>query len=289
MIDELKAIAIFAKTVEAGSFRAAAKQLDLAPSVVSYHVSKLEHTYGVALLYRSTRKLSLTDKGKKLFAHAKQMVKEAESGFDILANESTTPAGSLHITLPAVLARDPLINQIAAFAIDHPKVDLRINFSDIQQDIISSGIDLAIRVGTLKDSALKAKRISQIERKLVAHPGFCKKKINKPRDIEGLEWITMEMMPPTKIFRDKRGNRIEIACESRIKVDSADAMCQLAIAGLGLATPPTFLVETEIAAGKLVELLPALQVQPLEVYAVWPANAPRESLTNRLIGYLNQG
>ena len=96
MIDELRAIAVFAKTVEAGSFRAAARELSLSPSVVSHHVSQLEDKLGVALLYRSTRRLSLTHDGEKLFHHAKEMLASAENGFDAIAKRANEPTGKAY-------------------------------------------------------------------------------------------------------------------------------------------------------------------------------------------------
>src|SRR6185437_2160385 len=154
MIDELRALAIFAKVVEAGSFRSAANALKLSPSVVSHHVAQLEERLGVALLYRSTRQLSLTSEGEKLFNSAKTMLSAAEEGLNSLAFRATEPIGKLNLTVPAMLTKSLLVADIIAFAKTFPKVVLSINFSDIQQELIREGIDLAIRIGDLKDSTL---------------------------------------------------------------------------------------------------------------------------------------
>ena len=105
MIDELRALAIFAKVVEAGSFRTAANILKLSPSVVSHHVAQLEERVGVALLYRSTRRLSLTYEGEKLFISAEAMLSAAEKGFNSVAYHATEPTGKLNLTVPAMLTR----------------------------------------------------------------------------------------------------------------------------------------------------------------------------------------
>lgn len=172
MIDELRALAIFAKVVETGSFRSAANALKLSPSVVGHHVSRLEKRLGVALLYRSTRRLSLTHEGEKLFTSTKAMLSAAEKGLDSVAYHASEPTGKLNLTVPAMLTRSPLVSDIAAFAKEFPKVALSINFSDIQQDLIREGIDLAIRIGDLKDSALKSKRLFTMKRKLVVAPAL---------------------------------------------------------------------------------------------------------------------
>lgn len=290
MIDELRAMAVFAKTVESGSFRSAAKALDLSPSVVSHHVSQLEERLGVALLYRSTRKLSLTHEGQQLFESAKAMLAAAEMGLNGVASRSSEPIGRLNLTLPAVLTRSVLIKSIAAFANAFPKVSLSINVSDHPQDLIRDGIDLAIRIGGLKDSTLKAKKLFRMERKLVMAPAYGKnrKSPRHPKDLNDWDWVHLKMRPTHKVLINPKGDRYQIDYDPRITVDSVDAVCQLAVEGIGLASPPSFLVEKDIKAGRLVELLPKWSIESLDVYAVWPPNASRESLTARMIQFLKR-
>lgn len=288
MIDELRALAIFAKVIEAGSFRSAANALKLSPSVVSHHVAQLEERLGVALLYRSTRRLSLTHEGKKLFISAKAMLSAAEQGLNSIAYSAEEPTGKLNLTVPAMLTRSLLIDDIAEFAKMFPEVSLSINFSDTQQDLIREGIDLAIRMGNLKDSGLKSKRLFTMTRKLVASPVLMDKHPSpqQPQDLFKWNWIGFKVRPHTKKLIHQSGKKFLIDFEPRIIVDSMDAVCQLAIAGLGLATPPAFLVAENIQQGSLVEPLPKWQPESIPVYAVWPPNVPKESLTFRLMTFL---
>jgi DNA-binding transcriptional LysR family regulator len=288
MINELRALAIFARVIETGSFRSAAKILKLSPSVVSHHVAKLEERLGVALLYRSTRQLSLTFEGEKLYASAKSMLSAAENGFNSIAHQAPEPTGKLHLTVPALLTRSPLVSEIAAFMKTFPKVALSISFSDIQQDIIREGIDLAIRVGNLKDQALKFKKLFDLKRRLVVSPDYmANHKLPKgPKDLMHWQWIGLKMRPNMKVLINQAGKRFSIDFEPRIVTDSVDGVCQLAIAGLGLATPPAFLVAEDIKQGHLVEPLPDWQAEPLPVYALWPPNVLQESLTYKLISFL---
>lgn len=288
MIDELRALAIFAKVVEASSFRAAANELKLSPSVVSHHVSQLEERLGVALLYRSTRQLSLTSEGETLFASAKSMLLAAERGLNSVAHQTSEPSGKLNLTVPALLTRSALVKDIAAFVKTFPKVALSISFSDIQQDVIREGIDLAIRIGNLKDSALKSKRLFDLKRKLVVSPDFM---INheiprSPKDLIQWDWIGLKMRANTKKLIHQSGKTFSIDFEPRIIADSVDAVCQLAIAGLGLSTPPSFLVAEDINQGFLAEPLPDWHPESLPVYAVWPPNVTKESLTFKLLAFL---
>lgn len=290
MIDDLRPLAIFAKVVQAGSFRAAAHLLELSPSVISHHITELEKRLGVALLYRSTRKLSLTFEGERLFAQANAMLIAAETGLNHIAHQATEPSGKLHVTLPAMFARSPFLKDIADFARTYSKVSLQMNFSDSVQDIIREGIDIAIRIGNLKDSSLKAKRLYHMQRSLVAAPSYLKSKklIRKPQDLIGLDWIGLKMRPNTKQLLSESGRGFTIDFNPRIVADSMEAVCQLSIAGLGLATPPTFLVEEDLLQERLARPLSSWSPEPIPVYAVWPNNVSKESLTYKLLTYLDR-
>jgi DNA-binding transcriptional LysR family regulator len=117
MIDRLRQMAIFAKTIDHGSFRGAARELRLSPSVVSHHISQLEDNLGVALLYRSTRKLTLTREGEKLLAATQKMLEAVEGELLDLSVSARTPSGELRITIPSVLSQSGFTDQIAAFPV----------------------------------------------------------------------------------------------------------------------------------------------------------------------------
>lgn len=288
MINSLRSIYIFTKAVQIGSFRGTAKTLDLSPSVVSYHITQLEKSLGTTLFYRSTRKLSLTHQGRKLFDAVKNMIDVAEAGFSELGDTALMQSGKLAITLPAAFSRGRLIADFADFARQNPKIEMAFNFTDSRQDLIAKGIDLAIRVGNLPDSALKSRKIIDIQRKLVASPGYIKQVVTpkSPRDLDKLNWIRFDATPAKRIFRHYKQGGQMVRFESKITVDSVDALCQFVKADLGLGTPPAFLVERELENGELVEVLPQWKIDPLAVYAVWPPNAARESLTSRLVDFL---
>ncbi|MCW3482093.1 LysR family transcriptional regulator [Neisseriaceae bacterium JH1-16] len=287
MIDDLRALAVFAKTVETGSFRAAADALGLSPSVVSHHVAQLEARLGVALLYRSTRRLSLSHDGQALFEHARAMLAAAESGFAAVAAGSE-PTGKLTVTLPAFFAASPLLDALAAFSHTHPKVALDLQFGDAKRDLIRDGLDLAIRIGALTDSTLKARRLFDMPRCLVASPGLMARFAapQRPEDLAEWDWIGFKPRPNRKQLIDAAGEAVPFSFAPRLTVDSVEALGRLAEAGVGLATPPRFLVAEALRAGRLIEVLPDWRVESLGVYAVWPPNAPRDGLARRLVDFL---
>ena len=289
MLDQLRQIAIFAKTVDHGSFRAAARALDLSPSVVSHHIAQLEERLGTALLYRSTRKLSLTEDGKQLLAQAHVMVEAAEAGLQAVADHAKQPSGVLHVTVPAVLAQSETVDRIAAFSIAHPKVRLVMDFSDQRREIIDGGIDVAIRMGWLKDSTLKARKLYDAHRKLVAAQSYMQTHPapSSPKDLEDWDWLELSPVRMRPRFKMPGRQNVQLKPTPCLSVNDAHAIYQLARAGAGLAIVPEFLADQDIASGQMVHVLPDWQLDPIGVFAVWPPNAPKAGLTAHFVEALS--
>ena len=289
MIDDLRAIAIFAEMARQGSFRGAAKVLGLSPSVVSYHVSQLEKHVGTALVYRSTRKLSLTYEGEILYQHARDMLTSAREGLSKVSTDNNEPGGKLTVTLPSALTRAPVNYEIAEFCKLHRGIEVHILYTDVRQDLIANGIDIALRVGDMEDSSLKSKRIGQVERKLVCSPDYWAQQAepNHPQDLASWHWIKLAMLPSSRSLINMDKQSEQITFNSQLTVDNVEAMTQFCILGLGLATPPDFLVEEPLTSGTLVEVLQEWQVAPIPLYAVWHANASDNSNIRRLLNFLN--
>jgi DNA-binding transcriptional LysR family regulator len=288
MIDELRSMAIFAETIKQGSFRAAAKTLDLSPSVVSYQVSQLEKSVGTALIYRSTRSLSLTSEGDVLYQHVLNMLQAAHQGLNQVTSEKQELRGRLTVTLPSALIKSRISKKIAQFSKLHPYLNFNLFYTDSRQSLIDEGIDLAIRAGAMSDSSLKSKRIGEINRKLVCSYDYWKDK-KTPFSIHDLSlwnWIKLEMLPNHRTLVNSEGEKCAINFESNISVNSVEAMTQLCINGLGIATPPDYLIEREIRNNLLIELLPNWQVEPIPLYAVWPNNVSQNSNVKRLLAFL---
>jgi DNA-binding transcriptional LysR family regulator len=288
MIDDLRSIAIFAEAIKSGSFRGAAGSLGLSPSVVSYHVTQLEQSMGTALIYRSTRKLSLTHEGEILYRHATDMLGSIQLGINKVASRGHEATGKLKLSIPSALARSPLNRQLAQFSKQHRKINLEILYTDLRQDLIASGLDLVVRAGDMEDSSLKSKRIGAIERKLVCSSEYMQNREvpAHPDDLVDWNWVKLAMLPNLRQLRRKNQPPVQIEFGSNISVDSVDAMTQLCIYGLGIATPPDYLVESALKSGDLIELLPAWKVDAIPLYACWPGNVSDSSNTKRLLHFL---
>ncbi len=285
MIDLLRQMAIFAKTVDHGSFRGAAKALNLSPSVVSHHISQLEEQLGTALLYRSTRKLSVTDDGARLLVQARAMVSAAEAGLEDLADRGRELSGQLSLTMPAVMTQTVVTERIATFSAAHPNVHLTIDFSDTRRELIGAGFDLAIRMGWLADSALKARKLFDLDRFLVASPEFLEAQTppEVPKDLESWSWLELSPVPLKPRFKLPNGKTTTIRPSPRIRVNDAHALRHLARSGAGLAILPDRLVKRDLSDGVLARLRPEWALDPIGVYVVWPPNAPKGGLIARLV------
>jgi len=289
MLDELRQIAIFAKTVDHGSFRAAARALQLSPSVVSHHVAQLEQRLGTALLYRSTRNLSLTPDGERLLSSAHAMVEAAESGLQIMSNQSNQPSGVLRITIPAIFTQSLLMDQLAEFAIEYPKVELSLDLSELRRDLIADGFDVAIRAGKMEDSSFKAQKLFQFKRRLVASPAYVKSQPTptSPNDLRNWDWL--ELAPVRHVKAEFKSGRKRITVQrkkSRISINSAQALSRMARAGTGLAIIPEYFTDPLVEAGELEYVLPDWAVASIDVFAVWPSNAPKNGLVKHLVKFL---
>lgn len=289
MLEHLRALAIFAKTVELGSFRAAARALSMAPSVVSHHISQLEARLQLPLLYRSTRRLALTAEGKRLYPQARDMLAAAERGIDTVSDTGQNPRGELRLAAPAFLATTSLCRDLGEFCRLYPQVKLVMSFSDSPIDLLRDGFDLALRVGRIADSALRLRKLCDMRRLLVAAPRYLGTRAapRAPRDLATWNYLQLSSRPAeVTLGRAGKAATVTQTFDSRIAVDSAAALRGLALAGAGLATLPEILIRTDLARGRLVEILPTWQTKLLGVYLLWPRTAQRPSLSARFIEFI---
>lgn len=288
MLDHLRPLAVFARVAELGSFRAAARALALSPSVVSHHVSELERHLGLPLLYRSTRRIALTPDGENLIAAAREMVDAAARGLDGLSGRSQTPSGALRLTAPAFLAGAAFCRELAAFSSAHPNVALSVSFTDAPRDLLRDGFDLALRSGRLEDSTHKTRKLADMRRLLVGSPRYvsARKQPRRPQDLAGWDFVHLSSRPAELRLSLPGKKPVAIAFRPRISLDSAAAMREMLLVGAGIAALPSVLVSADVAHGRLVEVLTRWRAPLLGVYAVWPSNSQRSSLTHRFIDFM---
>lgn len=288
MIDDLRGLAVFSAVAQAGSFSAAGRQLKLSTSVVSHHVSRLEGKLGVPLFFRSTRSLSLTHEGRQILSAAQRMVQAGEEALDSLSDQSAHPVGALRLALPAFGLGSAVHRAVWSFVRAYPGVSLSLHSSDRQVDLVRDGYDLALRLGTLADSALKSRRIGTFRRLLVATPGYLQGRppITTLEALLACDFIGFSMLP-TAITLTRASEDVTITPEHiRVEVDAVAAGKAAVLAGLGVQNLPLSEIEEEVRTGALVEVLPDWRLPDLGIFAVWPDLGPQKKLTRRLIDHL---
>ena len=290
MLDQLRQVAIFAKTIDHGSFRGAARELELSPSVVSHHISQLEEHLGVALLYRSTRKLALTREGEELLASTQPMLEAMQGVFSELSSLAEEPTGQLRITIPSVLIQSPLSDLIAAFSIKYPGINLHLEFTDERKDLISSGFDIAIRASLEKKKSAVTQHLLSIDRYPFASPGYIKDRSKITHPTELLEWDWIELTPVRHIkpvFRKNKNKDVTIKPTAHVGANDAFAIYRLARSGAGVAIVPESLAAEDLATGIIQKVLPSWQLSPMHVHATWPSSAPKHGLIKLFISEIS--
>lgn len=282
-------IETFVRTVEAGSFSAAAEQLGIAKSVVSRRVTQLEKRLSVQLLVRSTRQLNLTSEGQLLYERASRLLIDWEEAEALLGHKKTDLAGSLRVSVPLSFGMAQMGPSILAFQKLHPGVSIDIDFTDRKVDLIAEGFDLAVRIGELPDSTLLARKLTPITTTAVASPDYLKawgtpsnaEELKKHNELRfGLRsrkgWT----------YRTADGQQGDVELESQLRANNGDFLRDAAIASHGIAILPRFIVYNAIKDGRLIEVLPDYQWPALNAYAIYPSSKHVPGRVRALIDHL---
>lgn len=253
---DLNETAIYVKVVEAGSFAKAAAQLDMPKSTVSAKVSSLERRLAVTLIRRTTRRLFVTDAGREYFDQGVKALKQIQHAEEHLSQHQAKPHGLLRITAPIELGGVILPKVIAEFQKKYPDVQLDIVLSNETVDLISDGVDLALRAGDLKDSTLISKKLGTVYFAPFASPKYLKVngKPASPRDLKDHCCLHFSRIGKTWPLNGPRGLQ-HFELPKQMLINDLYLIKSLALAGAGIALLPTFFCHQEVREGKLVRIL----------------------------------
>lgn len=287
MIDDYRSLAVFVAIADTGSLSAAGRRLKLSTSVISHHLSRLEERQGVSLFFRSTRSMSLTPEGQVALEPARRMVTAGEEALDAIHAGNDEPVGMLRIAMPAFGEQGRLHDVLWNFAKLNPMVAISLNCSDTPTDLVKDGFDLAIRLGTLRNSSLKSRRIADFKRVLVASPDYiaARAAIKSPDDLAEHDFITVTQIPSLMTLQHG-GVSIQFEpMSTRVEVNTVRAAKAAVLAGLGIWHVPLGEIEHDLARGRVIRVLPNWNLPELGIYAVWPEIGPQKLLTRRLIDH----
>ncbi|MCA9554053.1 MAG: LysR family transcriptional regulator [Myxococcales bacterium] len=268
---DLNALQVFAKVVEAGSFVAAARDLDMPTSTVSRKVAELEASLGARLLHRTTRKLNLTEAGQAFQQHAARVVAEAEAAALAVGRMQAAPRGLLRVTAP--LSFGFLGPVIASFLQRHPDVQVELVCSDRVVDLVEDGFDLAIRAGRLADSTLIARSLGMLRSYLVASPAFLERHgaPEAPKDLERYACVVFGGAATRAWVLSQGAKTRKVDVKGRLVVNDFDFIDDAVLSGLGIAMVPAFRCIEHLRAKRLVRVLPQWCSPEIPLHAVYPS------------------
>ncbi|HDS1734686.1 TPA: LysR family transcriptional regulator [Pseudomonas putida] len=272
---------VFVATVEAGSFSAAARQLDISPALASGAVQRLERSLAIRLFVRSTRKLRLSDDGQRYLPHARQVLDALGEGEMALAQGREEIAGPLCLSMPSDLGRNLLLPWLVEFQAAHPRIELQLRLSDQIADFFSGRLDAGIRYGQLADSSLVSLPLAPANRRILcAAPAYIARHgaPSTPEELvrhNCLRYVMGELTHERWSFHTPQGVKSVLVAGDRTS-DDADVVRRWGVAGLGVVYKSQLDVHEDLRTGRLVELFPRAWGQPTPLQLVC---AHRQSLT----------
>ncbi|WP_262110625.1 LysR family transcriptional regulator [Aeromonas sp. Marseille-Q5825] len=271
-MDQLRRYAIFAAVVEAGTMTGAGKALGMTPSAVSQHIGQLESLLGLTLLHRSTRRLSLTEAGEVVWQGCQSLQQTLNQTELRLSEVRDSLLGEVRITAPVGMAGQPLALALSPLLQAHPGLCIQIIADDEKRDLIKERIDVALRVGTLPDSTLVARKLGQTKMLLCAAPAYLARKgtPRTPADLAAHDWLSGDMLGSGLLLLDERGGEHRVRFKPRVLCNNVLPLRQFALAGQGISLQPEGEVGEDLAQGRLLELLPGFRVPPMEIHAITP-------------------
>ncbi|HSD75693.1 MAG TPA: LysR family transcriptional regulator [Steroidobacteraceae bacterium] len=273
-MENLPDIAVFVRVVDTGSFTAAAEALGISQPVVSKSVARLEERLGARLLNRTTRRLSLTEAGAELYRRSQHALKQIEDAELEVARYQTEPRGSLRASAPmsfGILHLAPVLHE---FLDRFPGVSVDMSFDDRFVDIVEEGLDLAVRIGRLQDSALIARRIAPIRQAICASPAyFARHGVPRtPEDLLNHNCLLYSFGSTPRAWRlvAADGSDYIMPVRGTVSMNNGLAERALALSGAGLIILPTFYVGDDLRAGRLKAVLCEWAPRDLSLHAVYP-------------------
>ncbi len=283
----------FVRAVELGGFTTAARDLGLTPSAISKLVTRLEDRLGVRLLNRTTRRLALTPEGEAYFHRTQRILSDIHEAETEVARFRAQPKGLLRVNVGTAFGTHQLSPALPEFLARHPDVQVELTVTDRVVDLIEEGADLGIRVGTLVDSSLVARKICEVERVVCASPAYLRKHgtPRKPADLPQHNCLAIAYAPNLRHwpFTTKEGGVQHIEVAGNASANNADTLLQLALVGVGVIRLSDVIVGAALREGRLVPLLQDVHhSEPLPLHAVYPSGRHRSPKVAAMVEFLVQ-
>lgn len=288
-MDRFGDVEAFLAIVERGNLSAAARHLGRSLQAISRSLAALEKSVGVELVRRTTHKAQPTDAGYDFYRRVKPALLEIAEAKAEAGNRSAEPAGLLKISGPELLGPSYLIPIVARFMETHPKVEVELSLSNRFVDLVQEGLDLAIRIGELPDSDLKARRVGAVRRVVFGAPSYFARhgRPHHPRELTEHQCIfrNTDRDAGAWQFQD-RGKPLTVKVGGRLHLDNAAASHAAVVVGLGIGRVPLWQIQDLVDSGRVEVILEAFEQPAIPVHIIWPAARLPLAKTRLFIDFL---
>ena len=273
-MDYVEAMRGFVATARAGTMSAAARQLDISVALVSKRIARLEAHLGTRLFHRTTRRLTLSDPGREYLERARRILAEIDDAESALAGMQSEPRGELRLSASVSFGRKHVVPFVAQFLQRYPKLRMHLELADNYVDVVESGLDLAIRIGTLADSSLMARRLARNRRVICATPAYLEQ-YGVPQTPEELRQHNCLVLhyPGSSLtewpFQYADGLR-SMRIDGNLDTNNGEGLYQAVLEGIGLSMQSTWNVSEELRRGELREVLKDYTAPDVSIQAVYP-------------------
>ena len=287
-LPDLEAWAIFATVVEHHSFSAAADTLGLSKATVSKAVSRLEAHLGTSLFHRTSRRLALTEAGRPLAEQAARILAEARAAEESAQDGARQPTGRIRVAAPMSFGITHVAPVIAAFLAAHPGIEIELHLSDARVDIVAEGFDVALRIATLADSSLRARRLCGMGSHLVAAHAYLEKYgvPTDPSELSAHRLLGYTNLTGPWRFAGPGGAEVFVKASGPLSANSGEAILPALLMGLGIARLPDFVLGDHLTSGKLVEILPDWRPAEVGLHLLTPPSPLRPARVEALMAFL---
>jgi len=272
-VDRLAAMEAFVRVIDAGSFSGAAKQLRLGQPAVSKTIAQLEGWLGVRLLLRSTHRLTPTEAGRNFYDRAKRAIEEADEAELAARGAAATLSGRLRFCGPLTFTRLLVMPCLSIFLSEHPALDIDVVLEDRDLDLVAAGIDVALLIGRLADSAVTARKIGQCQRRVIGTPAYFEASgmPQTPADLLAHHAIVYEQRDGGASWSFRRGtSETTVAVSGRLRVSAGEGIREGVLAGLGFAIGSEWLFTPELKSGAVISVLEDWSLPAVDLWAVFP-------------------
>jgi DNA-binding transcriptional LysR family regulator len=272
-VDRLTAMEAFVRVVDAGSFSGAAKQLRVGQPAVSKTVAQLEDRLGVRLLLRSTHRLTPTEAGRNFYERAKRAIEEADEAELAARGTAATLSGRLRVYAPVTFTRLNVMPRLSIFLAQHPSLDIDVVLDDRDIDLVAAGVDVALLIGRLADSAATTRKIGQCRRRVIGTPAYFEATgvPQTPADLLAHQAIVYEQRDgrPTRAFRQGT-SETNVTVSGRLRVSAMEGVREGVLAGLGFAIASEWAFAPELKSGSVISVLDDWSLPAVDLWAVFP-------------------